>query len=380
MQAEAGTSKGCSMASTDPNPPRTLSTGASLLLAVACLLYIAMMFLILGSEPVIDCGDPASCGITKGLGEAFEVLGGFCTLLLWIVLAILLFTGGIKEERIRSVTAILFLLSGVAAIFAGVLYSRYGGWSIIVPGLLPQLIALYAVWARLPALHAALPAKIVNVAAWGAILILTIAPVPLSAIDASRYADREALRAKAEESAAQKRALARARDVVRLQALTADSRLNDFLDDLDIWDRFVDWPPDVAAELASHHEQALIKARQVKTRQTDVVEVIKEIQLMDDLWQLDIKATPTVCEAYRDQLRTAAQYSFVNYPNYLNEILLQLPNIRWLLGEHCDLNDALGTVATAIQEFCRPRCPVNSDEDRKISAFTAALAALRQPQ
>jgi hypothetical protein len=84
------------MASTDPNPPRTLSTGASLLLALACLLYIAMMFLILGSEPVIDCGDPASCGITKGLGEAFKVLGHFCTLLLWIVLAILLFAGGIK--------------------------------------------------------------------------------------------------------------------------------------------------------------------------------------------------------------------------------------------------------------------------------------------
>jgi hypothetical protein len=363
------------MASTDPNPPRTLFTGASLLLALACLLYIAMMFLILGSEPVIDCGDPASCGITKGLGDVFEVLGGFCTLLLWIVLAILLLAGGIKGERIRGVAAILFPLSGVAAIVAGVLYSRYGAWSIVVPALLPPLIALYAVWARLP-LHAALPAKIVNVAAWGAILILTIAPFPLSVIDASRFVDRDALRAKAEE----KRALERARDVVRLQALTADSRLNDFIDDLAIWDRFVDWPPDVAAELARHHEQALIKARQVKTRQTDVVEVIKEDQLMDDLWQLDIKATPTVCEAYRDQLRTTAQDSFVNYPNALNEILLQLPNIRWLLGEHCDLNDALGTVATAIQQFCRPRCPVDSDEDRKISAFTAALAALRQPQ
>ena len=369
------------MASTDPNPPRTLSTGASLLLALACLLYLAMMFLILLSEPEIDCGDAASCGITKGLGDAFEVLAGFCTLLLWIVLAILLFAGGIKGERIRGVAAILFPLSGVAAIVAGVLYSRYGAWSIIVPGLLPPLIALYSVWARLPALHAALPAKIVNVAAGGAILILTIAPFPLSDIDARRFADRAVLRAKAEERAAQERALERARDVVKLQALTADSRLDDFVDDLAIWDRFVDWPPDVAAELASHHEQALIKARQVKTRQTDVVEVIKKRQLlMDDLWQLDIKATPTVCEAYRDQLRTNAQFSFVNYPNELNEILLQLPNIRWLLGEHCDLNDALGIVATAIQEFCRPRCPVDSDKDRKISAFTAALAALRQPQ
>src|SRR4029077_19806950 len=107
------------MASTDPTPPRTLSAGASLLLALACLLYIAMMFLILGSEPVIDCGDPASCGITKGLGEVSEVLGGFCALLLWIVLAILLFAGGIKGERMRSGAAVLFLLFGGGAVFAG---------------------------------------------------------------------------------------------------------------------------------------------------------------------------------------------------------------------------------------------------------------------
>jgi len=59
----------------------------------------------------------------------------------------------------RSVAAILFLLSGVAAIVAGVLYSRYSGWSIIVPALLPPAMALYAVWARRPVLHAALPRK-----------------------------------------------------------------------------------------------------------------------------------------------------------------------------------------------------------------------------
>jgi len=367
------------MASTDPNPPRTLSTGASLLLALACLLYIAMMFLILGSEPVIDCGDPASCGITKGLGEVSEVLGGFCTLLLWIVLAILLFAGGIKGERMRSVAAILFLLSGVAAIFAGVLYSRYGGWSIIVPGLLPPLIALYAVWARLPALHAALPAKIVNVAAWGAILILTISPFPLSDIDASRFAAAEVQRqAQREASVArmhQEQAQEQQRVIARFQALNPDSSLSDYLDHL--------YFPYPYAAGEAHHQEALTKARQVKSRQTDAVMLLKQgkIEQLEELWNLDIEATPAICKAYGDALHQEAAKIDMGTTTGQEAAERQLPNMKWLVGAHCDLDAALGLVETRFREWCDGphQCATSDIADRPILNFLDTLVALRQP-
>src|ERR1700730_8019386 len=230
---------------------------------------------------------PNNGRIDEAIGE---VLGFFFTLMLWIVLAIPLLAGGVAGEM-QIVAASLLLLSGVAAICAGVLSLRYHGWAIVVAASLPPLIALYAMWARLPAVHAALPAKIVNPAAWGAILILTIAPLPLSVVDANSYAAREALQACDKKAAVsereQKEALERARDVVRFQGLTAASPLGDFLYDLTFSDRDVDWPPDVATEVAHHYDQALAKARQVKTRQTDAVTLLKQGRIGDlkDLWQ-----------------------------------------------------------------------------------------------
>lgn len=360
------------------NPPRTLSAGAAWLLAAACLLYIATMFLILGSEPVVGhCGDPASCGITRGLGEASKLLAGFFTVLLWIVLAILLFVGGIKGEKTRSAAMLLLLLSGVAAIFATDLYSRYAGWAIAVPALLPPLLVVYAMLVRRPTLQTPLPAKIVNVAAGGAILILTIAPVPLSAIDASSYAKQEA---KAETSREQGEALQRARNAAWFQRLTPNSPLQDFLYDLKYSGRDVDWPPEVAAEVAHHYDQALAKARQVKTRQSDAVTLLHANQIFElqDLWQLDIEATPELCTEYHDRLLENAQWA-----GAWNLLPRQLPNIKWLVGEHCNLDNALAAIATFYEEFCQPGrwCPkliTRSDRDR-ISAFTAALAALRRP-
>lgn len=172
----------------------------------------------------------------------------------------------------RVAAAILLPLSGLTAIYATDLYASYAGWAIVAPALLPPLIALYAMWMRLPALHAALPAKVINAAAWGAMLVLTFAPFPLSVIDARIYAAGEPERQRQREAylAAQNRIQAqfteqtRERDIARFQALNADSPLRDYF--LDLAD-----PED-----STHHEEALAKARQVKSRQSDVVALLEE--------------------------------------------------------------------------------------------------------
>jgi hypothetical protein len=348
--------------STDPSRPRTRLTGALVLLGIVCVLYLVMMG---------NISEPASDPNTRRLDVPFAV---FFTLMLWIVLAILLLAGGVAGEM-RIVATILLLLSGVAAIYAGVLSLRYHGWAIVVPASLPPLISLYAIWARLQALHAALPARVINVAIGGAILIMTIAPLPLSVIDAATFPERQ----RRQEAAAAAKVAAlvreagreREREIARYEALNADSPLVDFLD-----------APDIA-----HYQQALAKARQVKSRQSDVVALLEggKIERLEDLWRLDVEPTPAVCTAYGTALqREAANIGpFSDRDWYLyaadvtNAVLRQLPNLKWLAGNGCDLNAVSIFVDARLRDYCG-ECPASNSDDKKILVFLNNLAALRR--
>jgi hypothetical protein len=56
------------------------------------------------------------------------------------------------------------------------------GWSVLVPALLPPLVALYAMWARLPTSRGASSRRHQR-CCMGAIIVLTTAPFPLSTVD-----------------------------------------------------------------------------------------------------------------------------------------------------------------------------------------------------
>ena len=143
---------------------RTIRIGTYLVLALASGLYVAML---------LNVQVPAGGGEAR-IANAYQVL--FLTLWLWIVLAVLLGICGVMGEMPRwAGIAAIFLhpLSGVAAFVAIDMAERHA-WAIVFPVLLPLLTALYAMWARLPQLHAKLPAKTMSLAAWGTILVLSI--------------------------------------------------------------------------------------------------------------------------------------------------------------------------------------------------------------
>jgi hypothetical protein len=144
---------------------RSAPLGTLLLLAIAAGLYVAML-----ANTV-----PPGGGGEAIMGQAFAAL--FLTLWLWIVLGLLLLVGGMMGQMPRWVAiSAIFLhpLSGVAAFVAIDALSRHVDGAIVSPVLLPPLIAGYSVWARLPQLHSAFPARAVSVAAWSAILFLSI--------------------------------------------------------------------------------------------------------------------------------------------------------------------------------------------------------------
>jgi hypothetical protein len=159
--------------STDLGPLRSKPIGSLLLLLLGCFFYVVML---------VNAARPAGGGETA-IGQAIEEL--FVTAGLWIVLAILLLVGGLMGQMPRwaAIVAIfLHPLSGVAAFVAIDMWSRKIGWAVAFPVLLPALLALYAIWARLPQLHRMFPAEPTSAALLGMILVLSIAPLILASI------------------------------------------------------------------------------------------------------------------------------------------------------------------------------------------------------
>ena len=155
----------------DPSPqPNQPPIALLALLLLGTLLYAATI----GMVADLDASDSAG----RALGEAFGALYGS---VLWIVLAAMIIIAGVTGKMpvwAGIAAAILVPASAVASAIA-VEFIRYrSGWQILVPGLIPPLIAAYAFWARFPRLHRVLPPTVTSIVIWGAVLLLTAAPLP----------------------------------------------------------------------------------------------------------------------------------------------------------------------------------------------------------
>jgi len=136
------------------------------LLALAAALYVA---LLVTSAAPLDGGEAA-------YSQAWGAL--LLTSWLWVVLALALVVGAVVGHMPRAAGFAALLLhpvSGVAAFVAIDAVSRHVPGALAIVALLPPLIALYALWARLPSLNASAPAGIVAGAVWGAVALLSAA-------------------------------------------------------------------------------------------------------------------------------------------------------------------------------------------------------------
>jgi hypothetical protein len=145
-------------------PQRSFPFGTILLLAIAGALYIA----VLGTTSFSSGGGDAA------FGRAMASL--FFTAALWIALALLVVVGSAMGAMPRwaGVAATFLLpLSGVATFVAIDMCSRHIKWAIVFPVVLPLLIAVYALWARLPRFRAAIPTGQAAAVIWSLILVLS---------------------------------------------------------------------------------------------------------------------------------------------------------------------------------------------------------------
>jgi tetratricopeptide (TPR) repeat protein len=318
--------------STDPAPRPAPPVGAFLLLALAALLYVAML------ASISDLGATDAPG--RGIALAFGMLYG---LALWLVLGLLLVIGAVNGEMPvwgRIAAAVLVPAGAVAAAAVADSIEREG-WLIVVPAGLPPIYALYAMWARLPRTHRILPPKATGAVVWGAALLLMLAPVPVWIADTVATARREAEELR--ESAAREAAAAQRRqaELARFRKVTAASPLWE-------WAEFI-------GEGKEFDAQAIAGARALAHRQADA-----EIALrrgmgfpLVELWRLDLAATPGFCAAAAQFLPTdaathpppAGSDAYAAYAVIQKNFSPYLDAVEWLTQQGCDIDDAVAQVA-----------------------------------
>lgn len=133
--------------------PQPHPTGSFLLLVAAVPPYILMLAAIWDGPSWGDIGGEAR--YSEGWAQFFALSFG---VLLWLVLGGLVLLAGLRghvSQNLGIAAGGLYLLAAIATIGAVQSYFSWpGGWSILVPALLPPLLALYDVCASLPALAA----------------------------------------------------------------------------------------------------------------------------------------------------------------------------------------------------------------------------------
>ncbi|MDR2857381.1 MAG: hypothetical protein LBV50_06000 [Novosphingobium sp.] len=330
------------------------------LLALACFFYLGV------AVSALEPGDSDAAGRGMALGFAFV----FC-IPLWILLAAL-FAIAASMGRMpgyAATAAVLLPLSAFAAMSAIGLYDddKYGAWLIAAPLLLPPLWALYALWGRLPQWHDRFAAGPTTALLGGAVLVLTVVPLVLMGIeampdpkrDAARAAERVAQGKAQEEEEEKRRQEADAEDAARFGRLGPDSPLADYLEYL---------PPG-----HPRSEAAVAGARRVKSRNRDAAMLLKagRIGNLAELWRLDVDPT-VVCGDYGGAFKAEAwkiTRARSDYDSVEGHLELQLPNVEWLVGAHCDLGEALGEAEARVRAV--------SDSPRE-NKFADTLSALRR--
>jgi len=336
---------------TRPRPP----VGAIVMLLVAGFLYLGMM-VNLG-----EMQNPNTDAMGRGLASGFALV---FLLAEWVVLAILLLIGGVNGAMPAwSAMAGVFLvpLSGFAAITAMTLLDR-GASPLyqLVPGLLPPLTAAYALWARLPALHRMLRPLPTSLAAWVAVALLTLAPVPRYSGEQSSRPPEAQPHKSAEQLLDEQAAATRRQVAENFHKLSPDSPLWD-------WALFF--------EDEQFGKQALDGARQLAHRQADAEEALRQgmgFPLVEH-GALDLAATPGLCAAAgKFLIHSADEYqAFDSGSDFRTRDAYYLPYLEpigWLTRSNCSLDDAVARLREVVGGF------------KQNDARDAYLAALPRPK
>ena len=326
------------------------------LLLVAVFLWLAMVAI----SATMNESDAAG----RGMANGFAVVTAIG---LWIVLAILVLMTVTRPEvpGLTKVIALVLVPASFAAalatisVLAGV-RGQATGWPIVILAALPFLILTYVMWVISPAVRGVLPVPLMERGVWGLVLALSLIPWPLLRAKNSRDA---AVREKYEAAAkAEEDSVATALES-QLNSLNADTPLRD-------WLAFATAGNDM-------REQTLegIRALPNRQRQAEALEGDDMANLMYELRNLGLEATPKLCksandflvnhaESFRQKAATTARYEIEG-----SAIEKYLFAMQWLHENRCNIGPAIDAYADVVALY-----PAAPDREQ----FLARLAELRK--
>ena len=334
--------------------PRRPSAVAAIILAVlAGLLYLFMLWMA-AAVPSLE-------SIDKGIATIYALVA---IVLLWTVLAGLLIVGAIKGDMPVWAATTAFIahpLSGAAAVASlFLLAENYPAphWPILFLAMPPPLLAGYALWAHFPRLHPTLPAKPISAGMLGIVLVLSIGQLGYT-ISRHFQEERQARedRKAADEQFAREQEAKRQQNLARFQRLTPDSPLSD-------WQEFIGKGNDL-------EKQAVEIARLMPHRQADAEKMLSEGNgfPLYHIGELDLHATPEFCAGARDFLVNVANKnrpasSDQKYVLVASEFDPWFPQMRWLIGQHCDLDAVVTAMEAAVRAY-----PQSPERDKSLAAI-----------
>jgi hypothetical protein len=308
------------MTSTSPPPSRSSAAASAIAIALGSVLSLLILLpwaFVLNSLTDLTGSDPAGNALTQG----FTALAIF---ILWALLgglAIIAFVKGTAPPAAALAALILIPVSGWAAMAALDLLARphlapfY--WPMIVPAGVPPLVVSFCWWTLLPipARHRSIPANTAAGIAWGAVLILSLAILPMNQVRDQVYAQQAAEQAKWDAA---------------LASMPADAPL---------WDAI-----------------SLLATARGETKQIAVLDRIKTLdrrqsdaEIMLDrgdfplryLGSFGLNPTPAICDKARNLLRQRVKPLVLPAPNakpyddIYQEVADAVAAMSWLVGYGC---------------------------------------------
>ncbi len=358
--------KGLSLES-EPRRPHPYPLGALVLLAAALLFYVPWLLALHEGPSWLEPG--------HGSGED-RYSQAWATLIvlvlgagLWLLIGGLVLFAWRKRfaPPVWAAASGILYVTGIVAVFgaAQTYFTWPGGWSFLVPVLLPPLLALYCVC--VPALAVGPLLRIVPLLALAGVALVALAAIPFALIDPAGYPARLARHQREMDALFARRDAEAQEAALRWEAgirnLGPDSPLAD-------WLAYVNGSVDTEPL----HQQALEGARRAKSRQADAVELLNsgQIRKLAALSQLSLTVTPVLCTAYNQALYGLATTDEPFEARIGEQLERQLSNIRFLVAGGCDLSSGLAAAETRARKVAA----VNPGEERW-AQFHSTLAGLR---
>jgi len=271
------------------------------------------------------------------LDGALGSLDALAVVTVWFNLSIALLLAGIHNgiPWWSCVLAVLLIPFHLLSVFS--LMSLLGvqpvRWMTVVPALAPVVTAAYIVWASIPRVRGMLPPNLASALVWGAVLSLSIIPLPRATrLDEDHRQQRM-----------EREAPIKAR-VAQLEQMPPDAPVRDLI-------RFIPF--------SETNAEALVKIRASKHKEVELEELINNGNTLALHWlgSFEVSATPGLCECVRKMLK--------------DHIEAMQPNS----GRTLYIGDYLGPIDWA----ARNKCPIRGELSEYIQILRSRYPDSKEP-